>query len=107
MPLDQIHSADQRAAPEAAPSGQQAILWHSLERIPEIIASACAFYREHQSVEAVAQELDFITAALERMNPGKAFTFGVLAALPITLASAKAATLTAAAAKGGPRPLPM
>ncbi len=44
----------------------------------------------------------FVEGALERTNPGKVFTVGVLAALPATLAtSAKAATIAAAAAKGG------
>src|SRR6185312_17029079 len=98
----------------------------SLERIPQIYREPLVlFYREHQSIEAVAQNLDltedtvkqrlsrgrkllheqvlaFVEGALERTNPGKVFTIGVLAALPVTLAtSAKAATLAAAAAKGG------
>jgi Sigma-70 region 2 len=48
------------------------------------------------------QVASFVEGALGRTNPGQAFTLGVLAALPITLASsAKAATLAAAAAKGG------
>ncbi len=119
-------------APEATPSDQAisneetAILWRSLERIPETYREPLVlFYREHQSVETVAMNLDltedavkqrlsrgrkllaeevmaFISGALARTNPGQAFTLGVLAALPITLASsAKAATLVAAAAKGG------
>ena len=104
---------------------EQAILWRSLERIPEIYREPLVlFYREHQSIEAVAEKLDltednvkqrlsrgrkllheevlaFVEGALARTNPGQAFTLGVLAALPITLAtSAKAATI-AAAAKGG------
>jgi hypothetical protein len=81
------------------------------------------FYREHQSVEAVAQKLelsedavkkrlsrgrkmlhdevlDFITSALERTNPGQAFTLAVLATLPAMTLSAKAA-MVSAAAKGG------
>ena len=126
-----LEVADSSAAPEATPSDQAitneeiAILWRSLERIPETYREPLVlFYREHQSVEAVAVSLDltedavkqrllrgrkllaeevmaFISGALARTNPGQAFTLGVLAALPITLASsAKAATL-AAAAKGG------
>jgi RNA polymerase sigma factor (sigma-70 family) len=104
---------------------EQAILWRSLERIPEIYREPLVlFYRKHQSIEAVAQSLDltednvkqrlsrgrkllqeqvlaFVEGALARTNPGQAFTLGVLAALPITLAaSAKAATI-AATAKGG------
>jgi hypothetical protein len=81
------------------------------------------FYREHQSVEVVAANLDlsedavkqrlsrgrkllqeevmyFVEGALERTNPGKMFTLGVLAALPSLTISAKAAALGATAAKG-------
>ena len=42
----------------------------------------------------------FVTGALERTNPGQAFTLGVLAALPAVTFSAKAA-MVGAAAKGG------
>lgn len=104
---------------------EQAILWRALEKIPETYREPLVlFYREHQSVESVAEKLEltpdtvhqrlsrgrkllageitaFVEGALAQTNPGQAFTIGVLAALPITLAfSAKAATL-AAAAKGG------
>jgi len=103
---------------------EQAILWRSLERIPEIYREPLVlFYREHQSIETVAQNLElsedavkqrlsrgrkllheqvlaFVEGALERTNPGKAFTLGVLAALPALTISAKAATLGAAAVKG-------
>jgi RNA polymerase sigma factor (sigma-70 family) len=102
------------------------ILWRSLERIPEIYREPLIlFYREHQSIEAVAAHLDlsedavkqrlsrgrkllqeqvlaFVEGALERTNPGKVFTIGVLAVLPLSLAtSAKAAAIGATAAKGG------
>jgi RNA polymerase sigma factor (sigma-70 family) len=105
---------------------EAAILWRSLERIPETYREPLVlFYREHQSIEAVAEKLEltednvkqrlsrgrkmlhqevlaFIESTLERTNPGQTFTLSVLAALPISLAtSAKAATLAAAAAKGG------
>jgi RNA polymerase sigma factor (sigma-70 family) len=104
---------------------EQAILWRSLERIPEIYREPLVlFYREHQSVEAVAEQLEltedtvkqrlsrgrkllheqvlaFVEGALERTNPGKTFTLDVLAALPALTVSAKAATIGAAAAKGG------
>jgi hypothetical protein len=83
------------------------------------------FYREHQSIETVAANLElsedavkqrlsrgrkllqeqvlaFVEGALERTNPGKVFTIGVLAALPVTFAaSAKAATIGTGAVKGG------
>lgn len=104
---------------------EAAILWRSLERIPELYREPFVlFYREHQSIETVAERLDltedavkqrlsrgrkllqeqvlaFVEGALARTNPGRAFTLGVLAALPLaTTSTAKAATL-AAAAKGG------
>ena len=107
---------------------EEAILWRSVERIPEIYREPLVlFYREHRSVEKVAAELDltedtvrqrlsrgrkllheqvlaFVEGALEDTNPGKAFTVGVLAALPLLAASASAATVATAggvAAKGG------
>ncbi len=124
--VSETHSAEPLPPDQTISNEEQAILWRSLERIPELYREPLVlFYREHQSVEAVAQNLDltedtvkqrlsrgrkllseqvlaFVEGALERTNPGKAFTIGVLAALPATLAtSAKAATLAAAAAKGG------
>jgi RNA polymerase sigma factor (sigma-70 family) len=127
-----MEAMDQSAAPETQPSNQaitneeRIILWRSLEGIPEIYREPLVlFYREHQSIEAVARNLElsedavkqrlsrgrkmlheqvlaFVEGALERTNPGQAFAFTVLAALPITLAtSAKAATVAVAAAKGG------
>ncbi len=45
--------------------------------------------------------LDFISGALERTNPGHAFTFAVLATLPAMTFSAKAAMVSAREAKGG------
>jgi len=117
-------------APEPLPSNQvinneeKALLWRALELIPEIYREPLVlFYREHQSVEIVAQNLDlsedavkqrlsrgrkllqeqvlaFVEGALERTNPGPGFTLGVLAAIPAMTFSAKAATL-GAAAKGG------
>jgi RNA polymerase sigma factor (sigma-70 family) len=103
---------------------EEAILWRSLERIPEIYREPLVlFYREHRSVEQVAgslelsedavkqrlsrgrkllheQVLAFVEGALERTNPGKAFTLGVIVALPALTISAKAASLGATAAKG-------
>src|ERR1022692_947671 len=125
-----LDSAPDSPAPEPLPHDQtisneeQAILWRSLERIPEIYREPLVlFYREHQSIGAVAQSLDltedtvkqrlsrgrkllheqvlaFVEGALEKTNPGKVFTLGVLAALPALTISAKAASLGAAAAKG-------
>src|SRR5262245_51166257 len=126
--LEMVHESP---ANEALPSEQavrreeEAILWRSLERIPEIYREPLIlFYREQQSVEAVAAEMElsedavkqrlsrgrkllheevlsFVESALERTNPGKAFTLAVLATIPMLSTSAKAATLGAAAVKGG------
>jgi RNA polymerase sigma factor (sigma-70 family) len=111
--------------PEHTISNEEAaLLWRSLERIPEMYREPLVlFYREHQSVEQVARDLElsedavkqrlsrgrkllheqvltFVEGALQRTNPGKAFTFGVLAALPLFAVSATAATTGAAAMKG-------
>jgi RNA polymerase sigma factor (sigma-70 family) len=104
---------------------EEAILWRSLERMPEIYREPLVlFYREHQSIEAVARGLElsedavkqrlsrgrkllheqvlaFVEGALERTNPDRAFTAGVLAALPVLAATAKSATAGATAVKGG------
>ncbi|HEX4265233.1 MAG TPA: RNA polymerase sigma factor [Verrucomicrobiae bacterium] len=100
------------------------ILWRSLERIPGIYREPLIlFYREHQSVEAVAanlglaedavkqrlsrgrkllqeQFLAFVEGALAQTAPGKTFTLSVLSALPAMTLSTKAAALGAVAAKG-------
>jgi hypothetical protein len=47
------------------------------------------------------QVLAFVEGALERTSPGKSFTLGVIAALPLLAGSAKAATVGVAIAKGG------
>jgi RNA polymerase sigma factor (sigma-70 family) len=118
-------------APEPQPSDhsisreEEAILWRSIERIPENYREPLVlYYREHQSIGNVAAALDlsedavkqrlsrgrkllheqvlvFVKGALERTSPGKAFTIGVLAALPAFTISAKAAQLGVAAARGG------
>ena len=126
-----LEAADDSPAREALPSDhaisreEMALLWRALEQIPEIYREPLVlFYREHQSIESVAQHLElseaavkqrlsrgrkvlqermlaFVEGALAQTNPGKAFTVGVLAALPVFTLSARAATLGVAAAKGG------
>jgi len=129
---DSIEEVPESHSPEPLPvehtitNEEQAILWRSLERIPELYREPLVlFYREHQSIEAVAEKLEltedtvkqrlsrgrkllheqvlaFVEGALERTNPGKTFTLAVLAAIPATLGtSAKAAAIGMAAAKGG------
>ncbi len=125
-----LENAAESPCPEPLPldhtitNEEAAILWRSLERIPEIYREPLVlFYREHQSIEAVAQSLDlsedavkqrlsrgrkllqeqilaFVEGALERTRPEKAFTLGVLGALPL-LASTPAAASTATATKSG------
>ena len=127
--LDEIvesHSPEPLPAEQAISNEELAILWRSLERIPEIYREPLVlFYREHQFIAAVAEKLDltedavkqrlsrgrkllheevlaFVEGALAKTNPGKAFTLGVLAALPFSVAtSAKAASVAVAAAKTG------
>ena len=119
---------------EALPSEQaisreeEAILWRSLEKIPELYREPLVlFYREHESIEAVAAQLDlsedavkqrlsrgrkllqeevqvFVESALRRTAPSQAFSGAVLAALPIAPAAASGVGLAgkgAAAAKWG------
>ncbi len=126
-----LEEIQESPAPEPLPSDytisreEEAILWRSIERVPEGYREPLVlYYREHQSVENVAaalylsedavkqrlsrgrkllheQVLAFVEGALERTSPGKAFTIGVLAALPAFTISAKAAAVGVAAAKGG------
>jgi len=128
---ESLAAVDEWASPDPLPPDQviseeeKAILWRSLERIPEIYREPLVlFYREHQSIEAVAQDLElsedavkqrlsrgrkllqeqflaFVAGALKQTSPGKTFTLGVIAALPLLATTAKAATATAAATKGG------
>jgi RNA polymerase sigma factor (sigma-70 family) len=103
---------------------EETLLWRSLERIPALYREPLVlFYREQQSVADVAEQLEltedavkqrlsrgrkllteevvaFVEGTLARTNPGKAFTLGVLAALPVFATSAKAATIGATAVKG-------
>jgi RNA polymerase sigma factor (sigma-70 family) len=129
-PLDAAHEAPAAEAPpseQAINREEQAILWRSLQQIPEIYREPLIlFYREHQSIERVATALElsednvkqrlsrgrkllqehvaaFVAGALEQTTPGNAFTLNVLGALPALTAPAAAATLGAgaSAAKGG------
>jgi RNA polymerase sigma factor (sigma-70 family) len=123
--ISETHSLEPLPVDQTISNEEQAILWRSLERIPEIYREPLVlFYREHQSIEAVAQNLEltedavkqrlsrgrkllheevlaFVEGALKKTSPGKTFTLGVLAALPMVATSTKAATIGAAIAKGG------
>ncbi len=121
---EELSSNELPPSDQAISREEEAILWRSLEKIPEVYREPLVlFYREHQSIETVAANLDlsedavkqrlsrgrkllheqvlsFVQNTLERTNPGKVFTLGVLAALPAMTFSAKAATLGATAVKG-------
>jgi RNA polymerase sigma factor (sigma-70 family) len=111
---------------EAIGREEEAILWRSLAKIPEIYREPLIlYYREHQSIEHVAVELDltedavkqrlsrgrkllqeevhtFVESTLRRTAPGHAFSGAVLAALPLpaTLGAAAGIKGTAAAKSG-------
>lgn len=95
---------------------EQALLWQTLEKVPESYREVLIlYYREHRSLASVADELDlteaaakqrlsrgrkllqermlaFVEDALTRSTPGHVFTAGVIAALPMAMvAPAKAA----------------
>lgn len=125
-----LDAAHETPTPDPLPSEhaisheEQALLWRSLEHIPETYREPLIlFYREGQSVEQTAALLDlsedavkqrlsrgrkllaeqvsaFVEGALRQSAPGRAFTLGVLAALPMFATSASAATVGAVAAKG-------
>ncbi|HEX3719510.1 MAG TPA: RNA polymerase sigma factor [Verrucomicrobiae bacterium] len=121
-----LEAASQSPAAEGSPTDhaisreEEAILWRSIEDIPVSYREPLIlFYRQHQSILNVAEALDltedavkqrlargrkllreqvlaFVEGALERTNPGTAFTQGVLLALPaITTATAAGATTSA------------
>ncbi len=122
-----LETVDDSPAREALPSEQtigreeEAILWRSLERIPELYREPLIlFYREHQSIAQVATELElsedavkqrlsrgrklleeavqaFVENTLRRTAPGQAFSGAVLAALPLTAGSAATAGVSVGA----------
>ena len=128
---ESLEAVDEWAAPEPLPpdhaisAEEKAILWRSLERIPGLYREPLVlFYREHQSIAAVARDLElsedtvkqrlargrkllqaqflaFVEGALRQTTPDRGFTLGVMAALPLLATTATAATVAAAATKGG------
>jgi RNA polymerase sigma factor (sigma-70 family) len=121
--ISESHLPEPLPVDQTISNEEQAILWRSLERISEIYREPLVlFYREHQSIEAVVQNLDlsedavkqrlsrgrkllheqvlaFVEGALEKTAPGKTFTRGVMAALPAGAASIKTATIGTTVAK--------
>ncbi len=128
---ESLEALDEWTSPEPLPPDrviteeELSLLWRSLERIPAAYREPLVlFYREHQSVEAVAEGLGltedavkqrlsrgrkylqeqfmaFVAGALDQTRPGKTFALGVVAALPMLGATAKAATVGTALAKQG------
>ena len=108
-PLDAVHdspSLEPSPSAQAVSREQEAILWRALARIPDVYREPLIlFYREQQSVERVAAELElseeavkqrlsrgrkllheeviaFVEGTLIRSAPGQAFSEAVLAVLP-------------------------
>jgi len=122
--LDEWESPDPLPVDHVMSDEEKALLWLAIERVPEVYRETLVlYYREHQSVEAVARDLDltedaarqrlfrgrkllqdqvlaFVAGALKQTTPGKTLTVAVMASLPLLGTSAKAATVTAAAGKG-------
>lgn len=126
---DTLENATDSASTDALPSEQavsreeEAILWRSLEKIPENYREPLIlFYREHRSIEQVAAALElsedavkqrlsrgrkllqeevqsFVESTLRRTAPGQVFSGAVLAALPMTV-GATAITGAGLGAKG-------
>ena len=122
----EVMATDDNAMTHTMRDEEQRILWTELARVPEIYREPLVlYYREHQSIEHVAAALElsedavkqrlargrkilqervlaFVEGALARSTPGRAFTVGVIAAIPALLpAPVKAAGLGAAAAHAG------
>jgi RNA polymerase sigma factor (sigma-70 family) len=117
-------SAQPLPSDQAISKEEATILWHSIQHIPDSYREPLVlFYREGESVERVAaalelsedavrqrlsrgrkllheQVLALVEGTLRRTAPGKTFTLGVMAALPLLATTAKAAT-AGAAVKGG------
>jgi RNA polymerase sigma factor (sigma-70 family) len=121
--ISESHSPELLPVEHAITNEEETILWRSLERIPETYREPLIlFYREHQSIEQVAQALElnedavsqrlsrgrkllheqvlaFVEGALEKTAPGKTFTRGVMAALPTGAISIKTTTIGTTVAK--------
>lgn len=122
---DEHHAAGPGPVEQAMSREEESILWRSLAEMPETYREPLIlFYREGQSVERVAEALElsedaakqrlsrgrkllqeqvalFVEGALRQSRPGRAFTLGVIATLPLLTASATAATIGTAVAKSG------
>src|ERR1017187_3123678 len=118
-PLDaaaESPSAQPLPSDQAISKEEAAILWRTIQHIPKAYREPLVlFYREGESVERVAAALDLyedavkqrlsrgrkllheqvlglVEGTLRQTAPGKTFTLGVMAALPLLGTTAKAAT---------------
>jgi RNA polymerase sigma factor (sigma-70 family) len=118
VPLDdarEVPACGELPSEQAISREEEAILWRSLERIPDLYREPLIlFYREHGSIEHVARALElsedavkqrlsrgrkllqeevqaFVESTLRRTAPGNLFSGAVLAALPMASAPAAAA----------------
>ena len=124
--IEQTQFADDASDPvESSIAREEAdLLDRTLAGMPETYREPLVlFYREQQSVSRVAELLELTPSAVKQRlargrdmlrtevaaivergllqsSPGRAFTIGVLAALPVMSGSAKAATVTATTVKG-------
>lgn len=124
---DMTHPVSEEPAPDerAIREQESTMLWRTLQSLPELYREPMVlFYRQNESVAAVAESLDISEDAvkqrlargramlaeqverrlgntLRQSMPTAAFTFGVLAALPLATTSASAATAGMTLAKGG------
>jgi RNA polymerase sigma factor (sigma-70 family) len=127
---ESLETVEEAPAPVALPSEEtvsreeEALLWRALEKIPQLYREPLIlFYREHQSIENVAVEMDlsedavkqrlsrgrkmlheqvesFVENTLRKTAPSAAFSNAVIAALPLAGGSATTAGI-GAAGKGG------
>ncbi|MBB5032434.1 RNA polymerase sigma factor [Prosthecobacter vanneervenii] len=124
---DATHPASAEPAPDESAIQEQesALLWRTLQTLPETYREPMVlFYRQNESVAAVAESLDISEDAvkqrlargramlaeqverrlgntLRQSMPTAAFTCCVMAALPLATTSASAATAGMTLAKGG------
>jgi len=120
---DDLSDPKQSPETQAISKEEQSLLWKSVSTLPASLREPLIlFYQQDQSVREVAQALEiseeavrqrltrgrmmlrdslatFVEVALHKGKPTKAFTLSVLAALPLTAASAKAAIVGTAATK--------
>jgi RNA polymerase sigma factor (sigma-70 family) len=126
----ELPSAEPLPSAQAVSNEEMAIMWREVGRLPEIYREPLIlFYRDHQSVEHVAEALgltpdavmqrltrgrrqlqdrmlEFVESTLQRTNPGPQFTLQVQAAIPLLVGAGPAVALgtaakSGAAAKGG------